>query len=418
MTNRQETNFDTLCSHAGQRTRDGDSLVPPIVQSTTFSRSHVGSDCTHQYSRVSNPTVTALEDELGRLEDACPAVTFTTGLAAETALFLSLLKAGDHVICGRSVYGGTTRILQQIFADLQIQVTFVDSRKTERISEALQANTKLVFIETPSNPTLDLSDIASIAETCHRYGALLAVDNTFLTPVLQQPLALGADISVYSTTKFIEGHSIALGGALVSNNEDLNERFRFIRKSTGAIQTPFNAWLTLQGLRTLPLRIRHQSKTAETVAEWLDRQPEVERVYYPSLESGSTLKLANTQHLGHHGAVVSFEVAGGLEGAKRFTENLFLFRLVEHVGSIETLVTHSATMTHADVPQAERLKAGVKDGLLRLSIGLESIGDITQELKTALQAVSEEKRSPSEGRNISVQPKHGEPKRFSSQIAA
>lgn len=379
--------FETICLRAGQGHGDGDPLVAPIAQSTTFCRDRIGSDCTHQYSRVSNPTVAALEATLGALEAAPPALCFATGLAAETALFLATLRAGDHCVCGRTVYGGTTRLLQQILPGLGVETTFVDATDPDEIERAVQSNTRLIFIETPANPTLELTDIRAAADIAHAAGAILAVDNTFLTAVLQQPLDLGADISVYSTTKFVDGHSVAMGGALVSRDESLLDRVRFIRKSTGAIQTPFNAWLTIQGLRTLPLRIERQSRTAAAIARALARDPRVERVNHPSLPAFPQADLAERQHLGAHGAVISFEIAGGYDAARTFASSLRLCRLVEHVGSIETLITHPASMTHADVDRAERLASGVTDGLLRLSVGLEPydaiLGDIDRALEIA-----------------------------------
>lgn len=378
---------DTLCAGLGRGIHDGDPLVGALVQSTTFARDRVGSDATHQYSRVSNPTVGALESALGALEDAPPAVAFASGLAAETALFLSLLTAGDHVVCGRTVYGGTTRLLRQVLANLGIDATFVDSTDPDALRASVQPNTRLVFIETPANPTLDLTDIAACADIAHKAGALLAVDNTFLTPILQRPLDHGADISVYSTTKFIDGHSVALGGSLVAKDEALLDRFRFIRKCTGAIQTPFNAWLTLNGVRTLPLRVRAQSKHAESIAAWLDGREGISRVYYPALGEGPDARIAGTQHIGGlHGAVVSFEIAGGASAGRRLAEALRLCTLVEHVGSVSTLITHPATMTHADVPRHEREAVGITDGLLRLSVGLESPEAVIADLDRALAA--------------------------------
>lgn len=305
--------FVSHCLQAGQGNGDGAPLVASLAQSTTFCRDRIGSDCTHQYSRVSNPTVAALEKTLGALESALPALCFSTGLAAETALFLATLRAGDHCVCGRTVYGGTTRLLQQILSGLGIESTFVDARNNEAIRDAVRPNTRLIFIETPANPTLELTDIEAAAAIAHEAGALLAVDNTFMTAALQRPLDLGADVSVYSTTKFVDGHSVAMGGALVSDDESLLERIAFIRKSTGAIQTPFNAWLTLQGIRTLPIRIEHQSQTAAVIAQWLNTNPSIASVNYPALQSFPQTDLARKQHLGAHGAVISFEIHGGHE---------------------------------------------------------------------------------------------------------
>lgn len=392
---------ELLCPQVGHGTRDGDPLLTPIVQSTTFSRSGVGSDPPHQYSRVSNPTVATLEQALGALEEALPAACFGTGLAAETALFLSVLKAGDHVVCGRCVYGGTTRLLQRLLPDLGIETTFVDSTDLAAVGAAIRHETKLVFVETPANPTLDLTDVRGCKRAIQEAGsrALLAVDNTFLTPVLQRPLDLGADVSVYSTTKLMEGHSVALGGALVTRDESLLDRVRFLRKCTGAIQAPFNSWLALNGLKTLPLRAREQSRSAAVVAGWLGTQEGIEAVFYPTLAGTGARAIAEAQHRGGHGVVVTFEVRGGLAAGRRFVEALRVCTLVEHVGSVETLITHPASMTHADVPPDQREAVGVSDGLLRLSVGLEPVDAILADLARGLAAAAErgsEKGSPGE----------------------
>jgi cystathionine beta-lyase/cystathionine gamma-synthase len=378
---------DDLCPRAGQGEGDGAPLVAPLVQSTSFCRAGVESSAEDAYSRVSNPTVRVLERALGELERARPAACFASGLAAETALFLALLRAGDHVVCGRAVYGGTTRLLQNLLAGLGIETTFADATRIDAVERAVRPATKLIFVETPANPTLELTDIAAVARVARESGALLAVDNTFLTAVLQEPLEWGADLSVYSTTKFIDGHSAALGGAIVSRDEALLERIRFVRKCIGGIQTPFNAWLTVQGLKTLPLRIRRQSESAAAIARALAERRGIERVYYPDLAAGQAA-LARKQHAGWHGAVVTFEIAGGLAAARGFLARLRLCRLAEHVGSVETLVTHPATMTHLDVPREQRERAGVTDGLVRLSVGLEDPGTIIADLDQALAGAS------------------------------
>lgn len=391
-TNRSFTNhtssLESRCLRHGSVLQDGQPLVEGIAQSTTFARSGVGSDPAHQYSRVSNPSVAVLEQTLGSLENAPPAVCFGTGLGAETALFLALLRAGDHVICGWSVYGGTTRLLQQLLSELGIESSFVDSSNTDAVQFALRPSTRLIFVETPANPTLGITDIGAIARIARTAGVLLAVDNTFLTPVLQQPLDLGADISIYSTTKFIDGHSVALGGSIVSRNERVLDRVRFIRKCTGGIQSPFNAWLTSNGLKTLPLRIKAKSSSAEQIASWLSGHDAIESVAYPTLLSGEQRRIADRQHLSGHGAVVTFSVKGGYDAGCAFVERLRLCTLVEHVGSVETLITHPASMTHADVPRDERLQTGIEDGTLRLSVGLEPAGEIIADIEQALLAIT------------------------------
>jgi cystathionine beta-lyase/cystathionine gamma-synthase len=334
---------------------------------------------------------------LGALEDAPPSVCFGTGLAAETALFLAILKAGDHAIIGDAIYGGTVRLFRQVLSELGISSTFVDTSDAAAVAKAITPRTKLVFIETPANPTLKLTDIGAIAEVCKRAGVPLAVDNTFLTPALQRPLDLGADIAVYSTTKHIEGHSTALGGAITSRDEKLLERVRWIRKCTGGIIAPFNAWLTVRGLKTLPLRLREQSRNALRVAQWLAQHPSVERVYYPGLADFPQAQLAARQHLAvngerFHGGVVAFELSGGTQAGIDLLNSVQLCSLVEHVGSVETLITHPASMTHADVPPEHRRAVGIADGLVRLSVGLEDpeevIADLDQAIAIAVPATA------------------------------
>jgi cystathionine beta-lyase/cystathionine gamma-synthase len=361
-------------------------LVPGIVQSTTYLHRAVGECDGPTYSRVGNPTVDRLEQVLGGLEGAPPSVCFGTGLAAETALFLALLRAGDHAVVGEAIYGGTVRLFREVLSGLGIAATFVDTTAPGAIARAITPRTRLVFIETPANPTLTLTDISAAAREAHGEGAVLAVDNTFLTPVLQRPLDLGADVSVYSTTKHIEGHSAALGGAVTSRDGRLLEKLRWVRKCIGNIQSPFNAWATLQGLKTLPLRLERQSAHALRVARWLADHPAVERVCYPGLEGSPQADLAGRQHLGAHGGVVTFEVRGGTAAGIALLNSVRLCRLVEHVGSVETLITHPASMTHADVPREQRERVGLTDGLVRLSVGLEDPGEVIADLERAIDA--------------------------------
>jgi cystathionine beta-lyase/cystathionine gamma-synthase len=305
-------------------------------------------------------------------------------LAAETALFFGLLRGGDKVICARAVYGGTTRLLEQFLAGFGVAAVFVDATDPDKMAAAIDDHTRLVFLETPANPTLALTDVEAIARAAHRRGVLVAVDNTFLTGVVQRPLDWGADLSVYSTTKLVDGHSTALGGAIVARDAALLDRLRFTRKSLGGIQTPYNAWLTLQGLKTLPLRLARQCRSAARVAQWLADHPAIEQVYYPGLPDFPQRALAERQHRHLHGNVLSFEVRGGYETAVKLVCRLKICRLVEHVGSVETLVTHSASMTHADVQPQQRRAAGISDGLLRLSVGLEPWREIVRDLRQAI----------------------------------
>lgn len=364
--------------------RSGAPLVTPIVQSTTYLHTAVGQCDGPTYSRVGNPTVDELERILGGLEDAPPSVCFGTGLAAETALFLSLLRAGDHAVVGEAIYGGTVRLFRQVLNELGISATFVDTTDPANVERAITPRTRLVFIETPANPTLTLTDISAIAAIAKRANATFVVDNTFLTPVLQRPLDLGADVTVYSTTKHIDGHSAALGGAITSRDTKLIEKVRWIRKCTGNIQAPFNAFLTLQGIKTLPLRLAQQSANAQVVAEYLSSHPGITRVCYPGLAQGEQRNLAERQHLGAHGGVVAFEIDGGTQAGITLLNSVRLCRLVEHVGSVETLITHPASMTHGDVPREQRERVGLTDGLVRLSVGLEDPAEVIADLEQSI----------------------------------
>jgi cystathionine beta-lyase/cystathionine gamma-synthase len=360
------------------------AILTPIHQTTTYVQEGVGKDKGFTYTRAANPTVSALERCLGDLDDAPPAVCFASGLAAVTTLFLSTLKSGDHVVVSDVVYGGTVRLLRQVLEGLGITATFVDTSRAANVVPALTANTRLVLIETPANPTLKLTDIAAVARVTRAAGVPLAVDNTFLTPVLQRCFDLGADITLYSTTKHIEGHNAAIGGSLATRDEKLLDRFRLIRKTIGCIAAPFDSWLTLRGVKTLPLRIRQHSEHAIEVARWLEQHPRVARVWYPGLPSFPQHELAARQHA-DHGGLVSFEVVGGTQAGINVMNGVELCSLAESLGAVETLVTHPASMTHADIPRAERERLGISDGLIRLSVGLESPKDIIADLDQALR---------------------------------
>lgn len=364
------------------------AILTPICQSTTYVQDAVGQDKGFTYTRAANPTVSALERCLGDLDDAPPAVAFASGLAAETTLFLSLLKSGDHAVLSDVVYGGTVRLFRNVLAGLGIEATFVDTSRPANIVPALRPTTKLVYIETPANPTLKLTDIAAVARITRAAGIPLAVDNTFLTPVLQRCFDLGADITLYSTTKHIEGHNAAIGGSLATRDLALLDRFRFVRKTLGCIAAPFDSWLTLRGVKTLPLRIRQHSEHAAEVARWLEQHPRVSRVWYPGLASFPQHELATRQHA-DHGGLVSFEVVGGTQAGIGVMNSVELCSLAESLGAVETLVTHPASMTHGDIPRAERERLGISDGLIRLSVGLESPRDIIADLDQALRRSSE-----------------------------
>ncbi len=376
----------TLAIHGGASPDPATgAIVTPIYQSTTFVQQAVGVHKGFTYSRAANPTVDALERAIAAVENTPGAVCFATGMAAITTLCLSLLKSGDHAIISDVVYGGTVRLFQQLLGGLGLRYDFVDGSRPERIEEKIEPATRLIFIETPGNPTLKLCDISAIAAVAHRHGVPFAVDNTFLTPVLQPAIELGADISVLSTTKYVEGHNLTVGGSLATRDEKLLERFRLIRKTTGCIQSPQDAWLTLRGLKTLPYRIRQHSENALAVARWLETHPAVSRVYYPGLDSFPQKTLAERQHKAH-GGMLAFEIHAGSEAAVAVMNSVKLCALAENLGAVETLITHPASMTHSDVPRGHRESIGITDGLIRLSVGLEDPRDITADLEQAFAA--------------------------------
>lgn len=362
------------------------AVLTPIYQSTTYHQQTVGVHKGFTYSRAANPTVSALEAALGALEDTPPAVCFATGMAAISTLFLAVLKAGDHVVVSDVVYGGTVRLFQQVLASFGVEASFVDTSDVDAVKGAIRPNTRLVFIETPANPTLKLTDIAAIAKVSRAAGVKLAVDNTFLTPVAQRPLELGADITLLSTTKYIEGHNSTVGGSIATRDEALLERLRLVRKTLGCIQSPQESWLTLRGLKTLPLRLQQHSTNAQRVAEWLERHPKVARVYYPGLPSFPQLALGKKQQA-LAGGMLAFELKGGAEAGIQLMNTVRLCLLAENLGAVETLITHPVSMTHGDVPRDIRERTGITDGLVRLSVGLENPADIIADLESALATI-------------------------------
>ena len=383
----QEQRFDTLSLHAGASPDPvTGALLTPIYQTTTYVQEAVGRHKGYTYSRAGNPTVAALERRLAALEGAGFATCYATGLAATTALCLALLRAGERVVASQAVYGGTVRLLREVLAPFGVRADFVDTSDAAALGEALRREpARLVFVETPANPTLRLTDIEEAARLAHAAGALLVVDNTLLTPALQRPLDLGADIVLHSTTKFIEGHNATVGGALVTRDAGLNERFDFIRKSTGTIQAPFDAWLTLQGVKTLGVRMARHSENALRVARFLAGHPGVVRLAYPGLESFPQSGLARRQQAAG-GALIAFEVEGGTEAGVRLMNSVRLCSLAENLRAAETLITHPVSMTHGSVPPEQREAAGITDGLVRLSVGLEDPDDIIADLEQALRA--------------------------------
>ncbi len=379
-----DAQIETAALHSGtEPDPTTGAILTPIYQTTTYRQNAVGSDKGYTYSRAGNPTVKALEDRVATLEKAEYATCFSSGLAATNALFLTLLKAGDRVVVSDVCYGGTVRLLEQILTKFGVEADFVDTSDEAKLAESLQKPAALVFIETPANPTLKLTDIALAARLAHEAGALLAVDNTLLSPALQRPIELGADIVLESTTKFFDGHNATIGGALATSNAELDEAFKFTRKTIGSIQAPFDAWLTLQGSKTLPLRVWQQSENALAVAAFLKDHPRVKNLNYPGLPDFPQYELARRQQTAG-GALLSFELHGGIDSGIALMNNVKLCSLAENLGSAETLITHPASMTHSSVAPEAREKAGITDGLVRLSIGLENPEDIIADLDRAL----------------------------------
>jgi cystathionine beta-lyase/cystathionine gamma-synthase len=381
-----DLNDSTVAIHGG-RTLDShaSSILFPLYQTSTFVHDAVGVNKGFSYSRVSNPTVDALEKAIGALEATPPAVCFRTGMAAITTLLLSVLKTGDHAIVSDVVYGGTMRLFRVVLDNLGITASFVDTSDVANVEAAITPATRIVLIETPGNPTLKLTDIEAVSQVTRRHSILLAVDNTFLTPILQKPLDLGADISILSTTKYIDGHNMTVGGSIATRDEKLLERLCLIRKTLGTTQAPFEAWLTLQGIKTLPARLRLQCEGAAVIARWLETHPAVEYVHYPGLDSFPQKALAEKQQRAP-GAMIAFELKAGAEAAIRALNSVQLCSRAESLGGLETLITHPSSTTHADVDPELRCRLGISDGLIRLSVGLEAPEDIIADLEQAFAA--------------------------------
>jgi len=381
--------FATRQIHAGvEPDPTTGSILTPIYQSTTYVQESVDNYMSkgYSYSRSGNPTVAALEAKLTELEGGTGAACFATGMAAIHGVLLATLNAGDHAVVSDVAYGGTYRLCTKVFSRFGIDFTFADTSNADEVRSSVRDNTRLILTETPANPTLKLTDIAAISEIARARGIPHAVDNTFLTPYYQRPIELNADLVIHSTTKYLEGHNATVGGAVVSATEELDEKVRFIQNATGTIVSPQVAWLTLQGVKTLSVRMDAQSANAMAVAEFLESHPKVERVCYPGLSSHSQHELASKQATGY-GAMVWFDVQGGLPAGKTIMDSLGLWTLAENLGSVESLVTHPVTMTHADVDEAERKRVGITDGLVRLSVGLEDAADLIEDLKQALDKI-------------------------------
>ncbi len=381
----KDLGFSTRAIHAGQAPDPTTGSVSvPIYQTSTYVQEELGKHKGFEYARVQNPTRQALEDNVASLEGGLAGHAFASGMAAISTL-MTLVKAGEHVVCSQNVYGGTYRYFSQILENYDLSFTWVDSTDLDTVRQAMQENTRIVYIETPTNPMMEVTDIASVAEIAHDGGALLAVDNTFLSPYFQRPLELGADVVIHSTTKFLNGHSDSLGGVLVSSRPSDADWFAFVQKSAGGILSPFDSFLVLRGLKTLAVRMERHESSGRAVAALLDQHPKVGRVLYPGLPGHPGHELQKAQSRGF-GALITFDL-GSYDAAKTFLDGLRVMSLAESLGGVETLISHPASMTHASVPPEDRQRLGMTDGVVRVSVGLEDLDDLIADLNAALDGV-------------------------------
>jgi cystathionine beta-lyase/cystathionine gamma-synthase len=376
--------FATRAIHVGQEPDAATgAVIVPIYQTSTYAQSEVGVHKGFDYSRTANPTRAALESCLASLDGGRFGLAFASGMAAEDSV-LHLLETGSHVIASDDVYGGTFRLFHHVLERVGLRFTFVDATRTDRVTAAIEEKTRLIWLESPTNPLLKLIDISAVAEVAHARGILLAVDNTFASPYCQRPLELGADVVHYSTTKYLGGHSDVVGGALVTSRADLHEQLRFLQNAVGGVPGPFDSWLVLRGVKTLALRMERHSANALQVACFLEQHGRVKRVYYPGLASHAQHELARRQMVGGYGGMLSFEVSGGVQAARDLARRTRLFTLAESLGGVESLIELPALMTHASLPAERRAEVGIDDGLIRLSVGIEDADDLVADLEQAL----------------------------------
>jgi len=375
--------FSTRAIHAGQEPDPSTGAVmTPIFQTATYAQSGLGEHKGFEYSRTQNPTRSALEACIASLEEGQYGLAFASGMAAESAI-LSLLSAGDHLVACDDLYGGSYRIFERVMRRYEVETSYVPAGNAAAYERAIRPNTKMIWLETPTNPLLNVTDIAAVADIAHRHHLLLVVDNTFASPYFQQPLKLGADIVVHSTTKYINGHSDVIGGALVTGNEEVYQAIKFYQNAAGAVPAPFDAWLTLRGIKTLAVRMRQHEENALAVARFLSEHPRVEKVYYPGLPTHPGHELARRQMSGF-GGMVSFQFKGSYDDVDTVVRRFKVFTLAESLGGVESLVCHPASMTHGSIPREIREARGLTDTLLRLSIGIEDSEDLLVDLEQAL----------------------------------
>jgi len=375
--------FDTKVVQAGM-TPDPTTgaILPPLYQTATYVLEEVGRDKGFDYTRSANPTRQIMEEMLATIDGGKYGVAYASGMAAVDSC-MKLLKAGDHVVCSDDVYGGVSRHFNQILVNYDLHFTYVDSSDPANVEHAITPNTKLIWVETPTNPLLKITDLEAVGKIAKKHGIMFGVDSTFATPVFLRPLEFGADLVMHSTTKYLSGHNQLIGGVVITNREDLFEQLKFVQKTIGAVPGPFDCWLTILGVKTLDLRMKKHAANAQAVAEYLEAHSKVSTVTFPGLPSHPMHKVAKEQMSGFSG-MISFELTGGIPAGKTVMNSVQLAKLAESLGAVETMITHPATMTHVDVPQAEREARGLTDGLVRISVGIENPDDIISDLEQAL----------------------------------
>ena len=382
--------FNTKTVHKGQKPEElYGSVSLPIYQTSTFKQNKIG-EYTYDYSRAGNPTRTNLEENICSLEEGKDAISFASGLAAISSV-VQLFKSDDHIILTENVYGGTYRLLNTIMNKFKVESSWVDTSSIKSIKSKIKSNTKLIFIETPTNPMMSLSDIKAIVALAKEHNILVAVDNTFMSPYFQRPLQMGADIVIHSTTKYLNGHSDVIGGAVIVNDREIGERLHYIQMSVGAVPGPFDCWLTQRSIKTLHLRMPRHDENGRTIAKYLSESNKINKVFYPGLENHPQHELAKKQQLDPNGkpgfgAMISIDL-GSFDKASKFLSHLNIFTLAESLGGVESLICHPAEMTHASISAEDRQRLGISDGLLRLSIGVEDVDDLISDLDTALQNI-------------------------------
>ena len=378
--------FSTRAIHAGQ---DPDpatgSVTVPVYLTSTYQQPGPGREGKYVYSRTANPTRTALEECLASLEEGRGGLAFSSGLAATTTILLSLQK-GDHVIAGDDIYGGTYRLFEQILRKYGLQFTYVNPEDPENVDKAVRKNTKLIWIETPTNPLMRIVDIRQISKIGKKAGALLVVDNTFMSPYLQNPLQHGADVVVHSTTKYLGGHSDLIGGATVTKNEDFQTRLKYLQNAVGAVPGPLDCYLVLRGIKTLAVRMDRHNENSKAISEVLTKEPKVEKVNYPGLPDHPQRNIIKRQMRGN-GGMLSFQLKGNFNQIKKFLKALRIFTVAESLGGVESLIEHPASMTHASVPKERLLRLGISDNLIRVSVGIEDVEDLIQDLNKGFKAI-------------------------------